>query len=1022
MPSPPVPERRTPLRKAEIIGYTLAMVRPATGQSYRDLALVAALATWLGLGLAACGRAEAPATQERAELADERRIYADLVEPLDAGQRALMQALAASDAKPIAFQLDADGAEAIDETESATLVDARAAVFYRLSAVDAGGEPALAYVDPAALDVVEVRSPDAISAGIVAKERRFSLLRACAYKTMTRDDQLEIVRFDFHLADDGMPVADGRARLTEDPAHDSSPVPMPDGRVAFLRRDGTRPARLMTVPLTGGKAEPVFAEQPFDARLPRWVDGRLLFAAEIAGVWRLSQIEATTNARRDYDGPSARPRHGVRAILAGRVADGRIVPQLIELPRVYDLDAILALVAARNVSVNKRRALLAAALIEARQIDLAHWPKLTWSIDYTAAQGLLMAVPGAGAGDVLAAGLGRGLLGLVQPLFERSRINALTEAGRIRAEIARDVLADEVNTRLAEAAEWYFRAAGHTGALAVRAEQVGNAAERVRWLTAMAGEKEITRAQFLDAEEEIALAKVDEKLERSKLAYACDRLRDLADLPPDVPLALADDPFRFDLAGDESFPELRRAALLNHPRLRAARRALISAFYEKKAEGMRPSANVSVEYGHVRSRVVDPIDDYITMSLNGELPLRAWKHDELKAERWLKLADSIELDTQEQAQAVAASLDLALSAHEEARGYLEVRRAELASKLEGLRVARLHLVIGAPNDRTDVDRGDMIKAHTGWYRTLAVTLTARAELAVSRARLYRELGLATTLRDDLQPIKAARVAQGSIARWLWDARAAIGDDPRMDAWLADCQKQKVKRVYAYLEAESNLLADDHQAERLALFIDRCSARDIEVWGLVGEPQWLGDGGDAAIALAARRVAEFNQRFVAFAPRLAGLKIDVEPHTLPEWGRDAVARDALATRWLGLMAAARRELPALTIWADCSPQCFRPEMGDVVARLSEIVDGVTLMAYGDREAWIAERTDEALARWPKAIEIGLELGAAAPAGETLAAWRADEIAALRARLIDTHRDDARFTGLALHEAVAAAPAP
>ncbi|HYE06288.1 MAG TPA: TolC family protein [Planctomycetota bacterium] len=1001
------------------------MIRPGTVLSRRDLALGGILAAWLGLGLAACGRAGAPATRERAELADERRVYADLVEPLDAGQRALIQALAASDAKPAAFCLGADGAEPLDETASATLVDAGAAVFYRLSASEAGGEPALAYVDPAALEVVEVTSPDAISAGIVRtgdQDRAFSLVRACAWKTLTRDDQLEIVRFDFRVGDDGTPIVVGCARLTDDPAHDSSPVPMPDGRVAFLRRDGDRAARLMTVPLSGGEPAAVFAEQPFDVRLPRWIDDRLLFAADIAGVWRLSEIEPATGARRDFVGPSARPRRALRAILAGRVADGRVVPQLIELPRVYDLDAVVGLVAARNPSINKRRALLAAALIEARQIDLARWPKLTWSLDYTAAQGVLLAVPGAGAGDVLAAGLGRGLLGLVQPLFELPRTNALTEGGRVRAEIARDVLADELNTRLSEAAEWYFRAAGHHAALAVRAEQVGNASERVRWLMTMAGEREISRAEILDAHEEIALARVDEKIERGKLAYACDRLRELADLPPDVPLALADDPFRFDLAGDASFPELRRTALLNHPRLRAARRALVAAFYEKKAEGQRPTANVSVAYGHVRKRFVDPVDDYITMSLNGELPLRSWKSEELKEERWRALADALELDAQEQAHAVSAQLDEALAAHDEARGYLEVRRAELASRLEALRVARLHLAIGMPNDRADVDRGDLIKAHTGWYRTLAATLASRADLAVSRARLYRELGIAATLRDDLQPIKASRVAQGSIARWLWQARATIDDDARIDAWLAACVGDKVKRVYAYLEADARLLDDAQAAERLALFIDRCAAQDIEVWALLGEPEWLDDGGDAAIALGSRRIAGFNQRFAAFAPRLAGLKLDIEPHAREEWRSDAAARDALATRWIGLIAAARRELPALTIWADCPPQYFRPEMGDLVERLSGIVDGVTLMAYGDREAWIAERTDEALARWPKALEIGLELGAAAPAGETLAGWRAEEIAALRARLIERHRDDGRFAGLALHEAVPPAETP
>src|SRR5690606_13945651 len=54
-------------------------------------------------------------------------------------------------------------------------------------------------------------------------------------------------------------------------------------------------------------------------------------------------------------------------------------------------------------------------------------------------------------------GLMRGLIGLVQPLFDLPRRQALAEAGGIRARIAADLLAEETAVRLAKAADDWCR-------------------------------------------------------------------------------------------------------------------------------------------------------------------------------------------------------------------------------------------------------------------------------------------------------------------------------------------------------------------------------------------------------------------------------------------------------------------------------------------------------------------------------------------------------------------------------------
>jgi len=1029
----------------------------------RRLAAATAVAV-LVLAAPSCGRRDLPAIDQAGEAAAARRVYADLLAPLTAGQERLAATLPAAFEKPVIFRVDRHGAKRLDTPLSADLLwDEQCVVFLRVDAqppvagttdqrtvgpadLPTAAIPAWHYFNPRDLRIIPCATcPGADSDLWCRPDGSLSVVRAVPIsgKGGRRENGLDLVRFDFRHDAAGELHAGDCMRLTDEPGDCSLPVPLPGGQhIAFLRAASPAPGAprsVAIVPAAGGALRALPIVGATDARLLRRLDdGRLLVAANAGGWWRLHAANPADGVWTAYAGPEpAAPVSGL--VLGARSADGAHAPAVYRLPATLDLPTTLALVAAHNPAVNRRRALLAAALIEARRLHLAKRPTLNFGLTYT---------PFAGGGvagvDYLAAGLARGLIGVVQSLTDFERLSFLGEAGRARAEIARDAIALELNRTSGEAAETWFEARRLDGERRIADELVRHAGDALAQVQTLHRAGEALAADALAARLELTAAEAGSALARRRLDYAKDRLRALCDLPPGCALTLSDDSYRFELADEHPIAELRRLALLNHPRLSAAQKALGAAFAEYRGDGRnRATAFLEVNAGQVARDFTDPLDNYITTALDVSMPLAALDDRGLRREQWAQVRRSYELDVVEQSQAVVALVEEAQVDVAKARDALRVQRLTVAEGLERLRVARLRAAAadaGGPAAPPAVGAAPaLIAAHQAFYRALTSVNAARSELALRHCRLWRELGLAARLADEAAPVRSDRVAQAGTALWLWESKPIIADAAAIEEWLLVAERERVRRVYVYLYSDARLTAAaepeavapgpaapgvaapvvvlpaaSESAEQLARFIDHCAAAGIEVWGLLGEPEWLDDINDAPAARACARISAFNSRIAPLLPRLAGLKLDLEPHSRPGWRRDAAARERLGARFLHLVGLFRRELPAgLPLWADCPVQFFRGESTSLSSQLAGLVDGVTLMAYGETADWIVQRSHEALAVWPKAMEIGIEVSPDAPAGETLAKRSLDEIATLRRALVEAGRRHPHFAGVAVH---------
>jgi hypothetical protein len=252
------------------------------------------------------------------------------------------------------------------------------------------------------------------------------------------------------------------------------------------------------------------------------------------------------------------------------------------------------------------------------------------------------------------------------------------------------------------------------------------------------------------------------------------------------------------------------------------------------------------------------------------------------------------------------------------------------------------------------------------------------------------------------------------AVWLWNSREVLAGDDSLDAAVNKLRELHARRVYVYLLDQGSLLTDRKPRERFTQFVELCAQRDIETWALLGEPEWIKDDCTQCVATAVGRVRDFNARFGEFEPKIAGIKLDLEPHSLPGWNEGGAARETLETNWIALLQSAHDTAKGLPLWADLPVKFFQPEQVKLLERAEPLLDGATLMDYFNAEKPITEWADASLRNFGKPLEIGLELSPKAPAGDTLAAWTPDRVLALRGALIEFLAGHDNFAGLALHD--------
>jgi hypothetical protein len=527
-----------------------------------------------------------------------------------------------------------------------------------------------------------------------------------------------------------------------------------------------------------------------------------------------------------------------------------------------------------------------------------------------------------------------------------------------------------------------------------------------------------------------------------RLAYLMSRLKELTGLPSDAEIVLADEHFRLEDYAPPQLDDAIHRALANHPSLEAARSAISSAYYQQSSGAeIRPGATFSVNYEN-RDRdyeldsggtIVDQnrTDEIVTLALAGQLPLASLRASRVHNQTWSHLIQALRLAQDAEARRVRTAMEEAYMDFHAAQRDNAAKESTQAFFLERLRVTRLYRDFGPPGGDLrvlrPVDEPGAVDEAIG--SGVLAPLTAKFELlrAIDReyrtefdlaqrlANVWREMGNIEGYLAALADHHAQRIRAQRPATWLWRTRNTIESDDAVDATVATLSAYNVRRVYAYLESDSRLLANRITRERFALFLQLCAGADIEVWALLGEPEWISDQNADAVATGIDRVLAFNADIGAYEPRIAGVKLDLEPHALPGWDDGSDARAQLETAYLALLSTARSRLVgALPLWADVPPKFFREDEAALLEAIADRTNGLTLMNYFNAPQPILKWGDIAVDAAPDPLEIGLELSPAAPESNSLAALSGAELAALSETITARYLDHADYAGIALHD--------
>jgi|GEM_PF-5365856 len=681
-------------------------------------------------------------------------------------------------------------------------------------------------------------------------------------------------------------------------------------------------------------------------------------------------------------------------------------PVVLQLPEHIDQATLLALVAARNPAINRRRALLVAALAEEGSLTVRPLPTLQLGADYTLAEGIFLD-PLQAAGDVLSEGLVRGLIGLVRPIFDRSRRVAAAEAGSIRATIAGDLLAEEISHQTAEASREWVQFHHLSQRLAIHEEMVALAeAQYTRHKRRVAeGLASVAEGLQWQAEREAAVAAVaaDQRTEAALVA----RLRRRCGLPVSTNFHLQRHE-RLTAALASALPSAQAAeqvGLMNRSRFLAAQALTEEAFFQHAATRGRPTAAIGARYGHVRQDDGAAVTDYISTFIQAEIPLsRASRR--LDDRRAAALVEAQRAATADAAAEVRERVNTAWLRASAARERHAAAVAEVAWRAESARVAGIWSDTGGPHLGQAIDAAALAASRKDLLLAQQRLADRSAEVFLTTIDMQEEMGAGREQYLRVLRETSAKRSQGrEIATWLWDG-ALVQEDPQVV--LQTLRAAACTRLYLAIGGSGELLADESRRSALLAFISSAQTAGVEVFALLGEPDWL--TGAATPALAFARLSAINNRAHPSGPGFSGIKFDLEPHALAEW-EDPQQRPLLIERWFDILDSSRDAFPTLPVWVDVHPDCI------ATPGLASRVAGATIMVYiADRERSI-ERARLAAASWPKPFEIGIELRAQSPPAEKALGSLTELCAAFAAAF--SERID--FTGVAVHDFTGLSPA-
>ena len=989
-----------------------------------------------------------------------RRLY----QPLVSGQKELLERMPSVLGEPIVFSLDHFPLRRIeDKIDQSQYWDENKAVFFDIDKTPYDGVHEWVWFNPRRLRVEHVHFDE---------DGLFSIYRSLpnGSRDPVRKRDMDIFKISFHLIpciyedDDSNDAIHEETlgyhsleQLTHTDSPEMTPVFTDDGNmmVYLATRDDDR-HEIMVKYLYSDDHEvntvSLFPTQYFDVRYP-WMlsDGRLTFAANIDGHYRMYQVENFQN----WDGKQLKPHklqplqyplpkneEDNKYIFGNMGVDGVPMPVLLKLPETYDLPTLLSLLEVYNPRVNEKRALLAAALIEAKLPKLNNWPILSMGLGYEEAVDIFFDLPQLAAGDTLSREVINMLIGFSQPLIGFRRNAALSEAGMWQARIAADLVDNELNERFAEAAEVYFEAVYLERYLAIQDELIKANDEKSRFFMTLREQGEAIRLQLMAVEQNRSGQLSGQKFSAERLAFLKSRLKEVCGIPETVNLKLGMEQYRLASFEVPSLDELQDVAQLNHPRINIVRHQLSRSFYLREAgSNIRPTVDLVGNYRAsdrdyervANNSVVDDSreDEVLGLGVGARIPTASKRARKYHRGYWEHVINAQQLQRDAELRSVDTQLNeayLDFKAAQWDKVAKDSTHAYTGEKLRVTRVQALSTPSGGLESASDLFRDFNVSDRQGRFDQLS-PISVRQEFLESYAqqwkvemdlglryiKLLREQGIARTAGKALQQHRAEHRDRDRQSLWLWETLNVLSSHDNIDAFIETVKAWDVKRVYVYLGSEAQWLDDTKSRERLTLLLNLCRQQHVEVWALAGEPEWLLQSDVNELDSAIKRIHAFNSSFGKFEPTISGLKVDLEPHSLPQWNTDESQRSTIQAQYIALIHHARNTLsPEIPLWADLSVKFFKDEGLPFFKQVEPYINGATVMTYFDSEEAILKWSYIADSQTKLPLEFGVELSGNAPKTDRVSDWTPERRKAFYTKFLENMHYSQSFAGVALHD--------
>ncbi len=117
------------------------------------------------------------------------------------------------------------------------------------------------------------------------------------------------------------------------------------------------------------------------------------------------------------------------------------------------------------------------------------------------------------------------------------------------------------------------------------------------------------------------------------------------------------------------------------------------------------------------------------------------------------------------------------------------------------------------------------------------------------------------------------------AIWLWNTAEVLKRGPR-EAFINFCKSKGVNKVFVSINKK--VVSSIEQSSDLQTFIAHLHYAGIKAAALMGEPIWVYEKNRQKMLKKIRLVLEYNDNTIDPA-RFDAIHLDIEPHTLAEWG-------------------------------------------------------------------------------------------------------------------------------------------